>query len=233
MNKMSILIKKSVAGFRDMADLSQSEPIKTHSLLLKLNIVAVFRPLSENFSGAAIKSGDSKFILINSSHSLGRQNFTIVHELYHLYVEEDFIPHRCLTGAFNRVSETEYLADSFSANLLMPESGILDIIPGKELGLNKITNGTLLKIGQFFGVSHLALLFRLKELGLINKAFIEQNKNDITDIARRYGFDISLYLPANHGLVIGDYGILANNLLQSGKISESHFSELMNSLYSE
>jgi len=230
MSKKEILIKKSVAEFRDKIDLTQSEPVKTHALLLRLNIITVFRPLSDNFSGAAVKVDDIKFMLINSNHSVGRQNFTIGHELYHLFVQEDFVPHRCQTGIFNKVDEKEYLADSFSANFLMPECGILDLIPDEELGMNKITTGTLLKAEQIFSVSHMAMLCRLRELNLINASYIEKNKNDIKYTAKRFGFDTSLYQASNRNLVIGDYGVLANNLLEKNKISESHFAELMDAL---
>ena len=227
MSKKEILIIKAVAKFRDDSDLTQSEPIRTHPLLLKLNILTLFKPLSENFSGAAIKAGKEKFILINCNHSVGRQNFTIGHELYHLFIQDNFKPHMCFTEIFNKNNETEYMADLFSATLLMPESGILELIPDEETGLNKISKGTILKAEQVFSVSHLAMLFRLKELGLVNSGFIEINKSDITVIARRYGFDTSLYQPAHRELLIGDYGVIANKLFETGKISESHFTELM------
>lgn len=227
MNRIEIIIKKSVAKFRDDSDLTQSEPVITHALLLKLNILTLFRPLSETFSGMAIKAGNEKFILVNSNHSVGRQNFTIGHELYHLFVQDDFESHVCSTGIFNKTNGTEYLADLFSSNLLMPESGILEVIPREELALNKISLGTLLKAEQLFNVSHQAMLFRFRELGLVNNNFIEAYKSDITGTAKRYGFDTTLYKPANKDLMIGDYGVLANRLFETGKISESHLAELM------
>jgi Zn-dependent peptidase ImmA (M78 family) len=226
-NRSEIIIKKAVAGFRDKAGLTQSEPINTHSLLLKLNILTLFRPLSEFFSGMAIKTGREKFILINSNHSLGRQNFTIGHELYHLFIQDNFETHICNTGAFNKKATAEYHADLFSANLLMPETGILEIIPPEEVGINKVSFGTILKAEQLFRVSHQAMLFRLRDFGLINTDFIESGISDVTSTAKRLGFDTSLYLPANYGFMISDYGILANNLYEKGKISEAHFAELM------
>lgn len=233
MKRAEILIKKSVAKFRDDSDLTQSEPVVTHALLLKLNILTLFRPLSETFSGMAIKARNEKFILVNSNHSIGRQNFTIGHELYHVFIQEDFETHICSTGIFNKDNKIEYLADHFSANLLMPETGILDIIPSEELLLNKISTGTLLKAEQLFSVSHQAMLFRLRGLGLINNAYIEANKSDVTGTAKRYGFDTTLYQSANKGLLIGDYGIIANRLFDTGKISESHLAELMDAFSDE
>mgnify|MGYP001635949196 FL=1 len=45
------VIEKQVSEFRSDNGLSLSEPIALKSLLLKLNILTIFRPLSENFSG--------------------------------------------------------------------------------------------------------------------------------------------------------------------------------------
>ena len=37
-----------------------------------------------------VKQDDVKFMLINANHSIGKQNFSIAHELYHLFVQENF-----------------------------------------------------------------------------------------------------------------------------------------------
>jgi len=33
---------------------------------------------------------ETKFIIVNSNHTVGRQNFTIAHELYHLFYDHTF-----------------------------------------------------------------------------------------------------------------------------------------------
>lgn len=228
MGKAELMVKREVAIFREKAGLNQSEPIKMDSLLLKLNILTVFKPLSENFSGMALKIRNNRFILINSNQPIGRQNFTIGHEFYHLFVQKDFLPHRCTTGHFDKSSITEYYADLFSANLLMPEDGLLVQIPNEELALNKIKTGTLLELEQMFGVSHLALLYRLLGLGIVSKIFLEENKNEIIRTAQSYGFDTNIYKPGNSNKVIGDYKVIAHELFNQEKISEGHFLELMN-----
>ena len=42
------------------------------------------------------------------------------------------------------------------------------------------------------------------------------------------GFDGSLYLPGNEGLVIGDFGAKARKLFEEERISEGHYHELLN-----
>ena len=93
------ITERQVSEFRADNGLSSSEPVSLKSLLLKLNVLTVFRPLSENFSGMCLKDKSGhRFMLINSNHPRGRQNFTIAHELYHLFIEEKPTPHKCNPG---------------------------------------------------------------------------------------------------------------------------------------
>ena len=55
MRPNKFVIEKQVSEFRSDNGLSLSEPIALKSLLLKLNILTIFRPLSENFSGMCLK----------------------------------------------------------------------------------------------------------------------------------------------------------------------------------
>ncbi len=89
------LVENQVSRFRQMAGLSDAEAVNLKSLLLKLNVLTVYRPLSDNFSGMSLKSGDRRFMLINSNQPKCRQHFTIAHELYHLYVDPNPMPHNC------------------------------------------------------------------------------------------------------------------------------------------
>jgi Zn-dependent peptidase ImmA (M78 family) len=230
MNKSDLLIKKNVASFRETAGLNQTEPVRLHELLLKLKVLTVFKPLSVSFSGMALKVGDKRFILINSNQPIGRQNFTIGHELFHLFEQEDFHPHSCQTGFFNKSNYDEYRADIFSANLLIPEDGLLNLISEQELQKDKIQLKTLLKAEQYFEVSHLALLHRLRNLDIISKEYLEENKADVIKKAEKLRFDTKIYKPGNDNLILGDYTLEIKELFEKGKISEGHFNELLNAL---
>ena len=48
------------------------------------------------------------------------------------------------------------------------------------------------------------------------------------DSAVAYGYDKSLYVGGNEGVVIGDFGEKARRLYEDGKISEGHYLELLN-----
>ena len=220
-------IKKEAIEFRNELGFGNMDAINLKSLLLKLDIIAVFKPLSEKFSGMAVKTENKNFILINSNHSIGRQNFSICHELYHLYIQPDFSPHHCKAGSFDKDSNQEYLADTFASYFLMPEDGILSLIPDSEFKKDKINLDTIFKIEQYFGCSRLALLYRLFDMKLISQGKLEEYSQFVKSQAKQYGYPIDLYEAGNHGLIIGNYGSLAKYLYDKEKISEGHYHSLM------
>lgn len=220
-------IKKEASQFRLINGFGQTEPIRLKSLLLKLNVLTAFKPLNDAFSGMAVKANNHRFMLINSNHTLGRQHFSICHELYHLFIQSDFSSMICQTGTFNKKDKIEYEADWFAAYFLMPEEGILSLIPEKEFKRNKIKLGTIVKIEQSFSCSRSALLFRLEDLGLIDRSEYKGYESNVRDSAKYYGFTNELYDNGNHNLIVGNYGEVAKNLFDNEAISESHYVSLM------
>lgn len=226
-------IEKKAIVFRQQNGLSSTEPIRLKSLLLKNNILTLFRSLSHSFSGMAVKvAGSNRFIMVNTDQSIGKQHFTIGHELYHLFIQENFISQTCKTGNFdNNKDPEEYKADLFSSFLLLPEDAIKQLIPDEDLKRgNVITLQTILKIEHVFSVSRRALLYRLLFLGFITDDLYENYAVNIKKGAVQNGYPIHLYEPGNANEIIGDYGVLANSLLQLDKISESHYTELMGAI---
>jgi Zn-dependent peptidase ImmA (M78 family) len=226
---MNVILQKKANIFREHNGISGSEAIRLKSLLLKLNVLTLFKPLTEGFSGMSIKINDNaRFILVNSNHSLGRQHFTIAHELYHLYIQEKFEIHQCKTGLFDTKNKEEFNADYFASCLLIPESGIYEMIPDVELNKKNISLQTVIKLEQYFSVSRSSMLVRLKMLGLLdNKTFEHFKTFKATETAQQYGYDTALYKEGNHNVIVGDYGEKAKMLFDNEKISEGHYLELM------
>lgn len=224
-------VDATASKFRSVNGLSESQPIDFRTLLLKLNVLTLFRTLSDNFSGMCLKDRTgNKFMLINSNNIVSRQRFTIAHELYHLFEEEDFEPHIC-NPVVDSKTPSEKNADSFAASLLMPNAGIWDFITHEERKLNSVSIATVLKIEHYFSVSRSSLLFRLKTIGLINEDYRKKlEEYPRADTAKRYGYDTALYFPENEGLIIGDYIEKARLLFEEEKISESHYIELLNKI---
>jgi len=227
-----IIIQKKANQFRERNGISSNEPIRIKSLLIKLNILTCYKPLTEFFSGMSLKgNSDNLFILVNSNHSLGRQHFTIAHELYHLFEQENFKVHQCTTGKFDKKNSEEYNADYFASCLLMPENGIVDLIPDNELTTKNISLRTVIKLEQYYSVSRSSMLLRLKLLDIIDAKQYEILKSyKVGETAMQYGYDISLYKNGNHNLIIGDYGEKARFLFENEKISEGHYLELMQTI---
>ena len=111
----------------------------------------------------------------------------------------------------------------------MPQDSILHQLPSAESLHNSISVSTVLRLEHLYGVSRVAMLYRLKAIGLIDeKKLQELLKVPAIETAREHGYDTSLYKSANDGLVIGNFGSLARQLFEKGKISEGHYEELLN-----
>ena len=223
------LVESQVSKFRQMTGLSDSEAVNLKSLLLKLNVLTIYRPLSDDFSGMSLKSGDRRFMLVNSNHPRCRQHFTIAHELYHLYFDPNPMPHNCM--AEGKKNDVEQCADAFALMFLMPADGVRQMIPDNELMSGRVSLASVLRIGHYFSISFSAVLNRLYDLKLIDRnerdAF---SKYPVRKTAREYGYDTALYKPGNENLVIGNFGEKARRLFDEDKISEGHYMELLHKI---
>ena len=212
--------------FRSKIGIGQPEPIEVKTLLRRLQVTIMYRPLSNDSFGISCKSSSGKmFMLVNSNTTLGRQNFTIAHELYHLYFDENPTPHMCGGGT---VTE-EKNADMFASALLLPREGVYSMLSTTEILQHDVNLATVLRIEQMFQVSRSMLLIRLKDIGVISESVRLKLLNlPITESAIKYGYDKSLYEKGNNGVIIGDFGEKARILFEKGKISEGHYMELLN-----
>lgn len=227
-----LLLEKAAIAFRSENGLNNADPIRLKSLLQKLNVITVFAPLSDNFSGMALKANEaSRFMLVNSNQSLGKQHFTICHELYHLYIQENFSSQVCQTGKFDKKADKEeYNADIFASHLLLPKDGLLEYIPNPEIERKTISLKTILYLEHFFSSSRRALLYRLKNLGLIKSQEYDNFTLNIQRGALENGYSTDLYRSGNHKLTIGNYGTIAKELFDRETISESHYYSLLSDL---
>ncbi len=233
-SKLKLKTLEHQAGLlRSQWGLSPYEPIPFRSLLLSQGVLTVFKSMSQRVSGMALKvqRGDQvhRFMLVNATHPPGRQHFTICHELYHLFVQEQFSNRVCATGSFQYDDPEEVNADWFAAFLLMPQEGIFRMIPEAERQrIDKISLATILRLEQYFASSHSAMLVRLRNLKLISANKAESLRKGVAQQAKLYGHPTHLYHPGTNDMeIIGDYGARARELFQNERISESHYAELM------
>jgi Zn-dependent peptidase ImmA (M78 family) len=231
MSNIDVNLEVYANDFRQTNGLNSKEAIRLKSILQKNNILTAYLPLSDDFSGMAIKlnQGDEtkRFILVNSNQTIGRQHFTICHELYHLYFQKDFTSEKSIVGKFDKNNLEEYKADTFASYLLLPYSGLMQLIPEHERPKNKITLKTILYIENYYSCSRAALLIRLSGLNLIDKNHHIQFSLDIRKNALLYGYNCDLYNPGNENTVIGNYGSMARELFDKGVVSESSYFSLL------
>lgn len=233
---MDHIIKKQAFEFRARNEERKYSPIDCYNLLKKLNVLTVFLPggTDSKVSGMALKTGEHRFIMVNSDMSLGRQHFTICHELYHLFIQENFVSATCNPASFNKKNKVEYMADLFAMYLLMPEETIYSMIPEEEFESSSISYQTLFQIEKDLQCSHKALINRLLNLGIIKRERYEDlNAIDVKNEARELGFDIALYSSGNEHRVIGDYEKIAQMAFDTEKISESHYVSLLQDIFLE
>lgn len=231
MSRITLDIAENFAmKLRSILQLSLTEPINVKTVLRLLGVVTSYRPLSDTLYGLSLKSTDEKcrFMLVNSNSTRGRQHFTVAHELYHLYFDENPQPHFCKAG---QPDESERSANMFARAFLMPRAGVMKAIPDEELAIGQMSLTTVLKLESLFGVSHTAMLIRLKELKLISNSVFEKFQAvRVNYEATLRGLSTDLYQKGNEGLIIGDFGAKARELFEKDKISEGHYVELLNKI---
>lgn len=191
------------------------------------NLTLIWMPLKDNFGGCCYKDGENSLILINSNHSKGRQNFTIAHEVYHLfYGDESF--GMC---DYTYDSETERKANEFASGLLMPEYALYDFMSINNIQEWSIEN--VIKCEQYYQISHNELLNRLKNDNLINDEELIDFKKDIIQKAKLLGYDIDLYESdeSRRFFSLGKIIPFTEKIYNSDKISKGKRQDILSSVF--
>jgi len=154
-------IRRQATRLLESASVSH-EPVSLRDVVSALNLELVGKTREPFTSEAALEPmGDGRAIVLNGDGVAGRRRFTIAHEIGHFVLH----PERCRPergGAVNeagRLEERE--ADSFAAELLMPEHLVREAV--REHGLDAT------RLADRFEVSRKAMLTRLRSLGLAER----------------------------------------------------------------
>lgn len=203
------------------------EPVDVFKVLKIAGISCIKKPLKSDISGIFLKASNVKVILINSNKSIGHQNFTAAHELYHSEFDEGLEGRVCKVGKFDITNEPEIIADYFAAHFLMPEEGIRINLDKRLKDRDEIDIGDVIFLEQLYSVSHLAMLNRLLNLKIIDSAKKDEFLLCIRMRARVLGYDDSLYLPSNDSKIFSDYAEKAKLALDKDLITFSRYEELL------
>lgn len=226
LDKMSLSNK--ARELRENLGVDSDSPVDIFALVQNIeDLTLVFYPLSKNISGACYKGEDSKLILVNSDMSVGRQRFSLAHELFHAYYDKNMEASLSLSQ-IGSGDEREREADQFASYFLLPQYALEKIIKNKkdeDLELEDV-----IKLEQYFGLSHQAMLYRLLDEGFINKDERDSMQTGIISKAAKLGYDISLYYPSSEDkkiLAFGHYVKMAEELLEDDSISLGKYEELL------
>ncbi|MCH5273128.1 MAG: ImmA/IrrE family metallo-endopeptidase [Lachnospiraceae bacterium] len=228
-NKMELSNKAS--HIRKELGEDESSPIDIFTLAQTIkSLTLIFYPLGKNISGACFRNHSSSIIAINSNMSLGRQRFSLAHELYHLFFDKEQTSTIC-SSKIGGENENERKADQFASYFLMPSAALYESIQKcKEFTGKPLSVSDIIRLEQYFGVSHQAMLIRLLEEKELSSDDILSMQNGVISAAARLGFDVSLYKPSpedKKARVLGYYICQAENLLHADIISVGKYEELL------
>ncbi len=217
---------------RKKFDEDNNSPIDIFSFVQRIEkLTIVFYPMSNNLSGMCIKGTDGRCtIALNSTMTLGRQRFSLAHELYHLFYDNNMVT--VCSKTIGNSDETEKKADAFAAYFLMPRAALTettDRLLGKHKG--GLTIQDIIRIEQYFGVSHQTAVYQLNNCGFINKNELNELLNTpVKKQAEAMGFYSGLYRPLpveKQYCTYGHYIEQVEQLYKNEKISDGKYEELL------
>jgi Zn-dependent peptidase ImmA (M78 family) len=150
-------------------------PVPVEDLAPALGAEIRYSPFEGDVSGMLFRHDGQAIIGVNSLHHPNRQRFTIAHEIAHLVLHKGMEVHVDRTYRINlrddissqAVDREEIDANSFAAELLMPEPWLIEDLKGQDIDCEGEDDDDLRGLARKYGVSLKALTLRLTNLGLI------------------------------------------------------------------
>lgn len=138
-------------------------PIDPFKIATRAGIEINELPDGSRYSGELTVRGDSATIFYNASEGELRKRFTVAHELGHYFLRHG---HSFLDAADNfdlyTLSPREMLANSYASKLLMPAEYVRAVFWRRGIT-------TLEGLCDYFDVSEIAMVNRLKQLRILDK----------------------------------------------------------------
>ena len=210
-----------------------SSPVDIFALAQNIDsLTIVYYPMGDNLSGMCIKGQEENcLIAINSAMTLGRQRFSLAHEFYHLFYDDSMVS--VCAKRINEGKDIERSADMFASYFLMPDAALqvlAEKLTGKHSDKELLLNDVI-RIEQFFGVSHQAAVYRLMHTPYLSedagKAFLCEA---VRSRAESLGFSSDLYRPSPEGrqyMTYGHYISQAEQVLKKGLVSDGKYEEIL------
>lgn len=200
-----------------------NDPISNIFQLLESEGIYLFsKRLNGKASAMFMRNQGFHLVVINSSNTLGHQIFSAAHEFSHYLFDKDLMWSACIVNKYNQQNENERLADLFASFFLMPEEGIFNHLDKR--GVKNFVNLSIediISLQQYFNVSWSAMLYRLKNIGLIGQSNFDELKNiGIIKEASLLGYSIDIYQVPERDIISQKYIEKVITLYKKDEISE-------------
>lgn len=163
---------------------------------------------------------------INLDHYEERRRWSMAHGYLH------FLAHRRkpvvdFEGQYQRIPESERLAEAFPKYFLMPTSGLLRRFNDMYRTHNKFTPTNLFTLAHYYGVSIEALIYRLEEMRLLPSSTWERLRDrglKVRKVQQELGLENIQQLT---DIAPIHYQHLAIEALDQGLITEGRFADFL------
>lgn len=165
-------------------------------------------------------------IAINDNHPEERRRWSLAHEYLHFLVHRRK-PVFDFEDQYQRIPESERLADTFPKYFLMPTSGLLKRFNDMYRSHGKFTPTHLFTLAHYYGVSVEALVYRLEEMELLPSGTWERLRDrglKVRKVQQELGLE---EIPQRTDITTLHYQHLAIEALDQGLITEGRFADFL------
>lgn len=166
---------------------------------------------------------------INQYHYEERRRWSMAHGYLHFLAHRrkpvlDLVDHGI---QFQRIPESERLAEAFPKYFLMPTSGLLRRFHDLSSAHGSFTTTNLFSLAQYYGVSIEALAYRLEGLTLLPTGTWDRLRDRGIKV-RKVQQDLGLQEATHRSDQLPvHYQLLAIDALEQGKITEGRFADFL------
>jgi Zn-dependent peptidase ImmA (M78 family) len=189
-----------------------------------------------DISGFTTYFNNEFVVFLNSSFTLGHERFTAAHEIYHILYNSDILKKEKLLINDSAYTNEDKKANVFAAEFLMPEDYVKELFYKLvNVDKDKVEVRHVVRLNSTLKVSYKAMLKRLVQLDLCDISLYEslveygtlEKKEELRDITKTEGYDISLIVPSNIVYVSKEYLEIAKQNYEKGKISYGKITQLL------
>jgi XRE family transcriptional regulator, fatty acid utilization regulator len=141
-----------------------------------LRILVLMVDAFEGISGAACRLPEVDAVLINRNENIGRRNFDLAHELFHILTWDAMPPEHSESSAEYSANRVEQLANNFASALLMPKRVLARFGDWANLDAGELV-AKLKSVADELQVTASALKWRLVALGVLKQALGKEIKD--------------------------------------------------------